>query len=135
MSTKCGSRIATLVAGFDAKLVNPDIALWMPNTTIAGSGNLTFVDSKGRDISHWDLRTNSLAAYPNGGVSEEAWGIRYDQCLGICGPGYELSSWSDFSRRFTAWLLPFLALTAQLPFEARSIWSNIMCLFLAVGSP
>ena len=42
---------------------------------------------------------------------------------------------SFFSSSFSPWLLPYLALVAQLPFEAEGVSSNLMVLFLAVGSP
>jgi hypothetical protein len=40
-----------------------------------------------------------------------------------------------FANAFTSWLLPWLALTAQLPFEAEGSLGNLMSLFMAVGSP
>jgi hypothetical protein len=40
-----------------------------------------------------------------------------------------------FANAFTSWLLPWLALTAQLPFEAKNPVENLMILFMAVGSP
>jgi hypothetical protein len=40
-----------------------------------------------------------------------------------------------FANAFTSWLLPWLALTAQLPFEAKNPVGNLMSLFMAVGSP
>lgn len=44
-------------------------------------------------------------------------------------------NFSNFSTSFTNWLLPWLALTAQLPYETSGPWSNFMSLLLAVGSP
>lgn len=35
----------------------------------------------------------------------------------------------------TTWLLPWLALIAQLPFEASDAWTNTLSGFLCVGSP
>jgi hypothetical protein len=40
-----------------------------------------------------------------------------------------------FAAAFTNFLLPFLALTAQLPYEASTPWDNLLSLCLAVGSP
>lgn len=42
---------------------------------------------------------------------------------------------ADFSTTFTNFLLPWLALTAQLPYETGSPWSSIMSFCLALGSP
>jgi hypothetical protein len=43
--------------------------------------------------------------------------------------------WKDFSPQFAAWLSPFLALTAQPPYESNDTWHDLMSLFLTVGSP
>ena len=40
-----------------------------------------------------------------------------------------------FAGTFTNFLLPWLALTAQLPYEARDAYKNIISFCLAVGSP
>jgi hypothetical protein len=66
-----------------------------------------------------------------------AWGIRYKTCNNICGPrgGWEEFDWAKFSQRFTTWLLPWLALCAQLSFETVDRTTNLMALCLAVGSP
>jgi len=41
----------------------------------------------------------------------------------------------SFSAAMTNYLFPWLALTAQLPFETGDLWSNTMSFCLAVGSP
>jgi hypothetical protein len=33
------------------------------------------------------------------------------------------------------WLLPWLALTAQLPFETGRYWNDLICIFVSLGSP
>ena len=67
----------------------------------------------------------------------DAWGIRYEACNRLCGPrgSWESFDWAIFSSSFSSWLLPYLALTAQLPFETKDTPSNLMVLFLSVGSP
>lgn len=40
-----------------------------------------------------------------------------------------------FAAAFTNFLLPWLALTAQLPYETSTPWDNLLSLCLAVGSP
>ena len=42
--------------------------------------------------------------------------------------------WNSFSTQFASWLLPWLTLTAQLPFETRSGSTNGQSLLLAIGS-
>jgi len=66
-----------------------------------------------------------------------AWGITYDGCNALCGPrgGTEAFNWGSFSAAFAQWVLPWLALTAQLPYETKDGPTNMMSLMLAVGSP
>ncbi|KAI0540835.1 hypothetical protein GGR58DRAFT_459136 [Xylaria digitata] len=66
-------------------------------------------------------------------------GINYKTCTKYCGYG-QLStvfSFSVFSSGATNYLLPWLALTAQLPFETgeNEILGNLMSFCYAVGSP
>ena len=67
----------------------------------------------------------------------EAWGIPYEACNALCGPlgGPGTFDWNFFSQGLSQWLLPWLALTAQLPFETKDKQSNFVALLLAVGSP
>ncbi|KAK5133785.1 hypothetical protein LTR08_007214 [Meristemomyces frigidus] len=70
-------------------------------------------------------------------LTPKTWGITAEICSKYCGS----ISWSrdfnfaSFSAAITNYLLPWLALTAQLPFETGDLWSNIMGFCLAVGSP
>jgi hypothetical protein len=65
----------------------------------------------------------------------EAWGISYDSCRVLCTGGAKFIDWNDFSLQFGSWLLPWLALTAQLPFETKAKSTNLQSLLLAIGSP
>jgi len=67
----------------------------------------------------------------------QAWGISYESCNNLCGPrgGWEAFDWSFFSASVSSWVLPWLALTAQLPYQTRSSTRNLLALLLAVGSP
>jgi len=67
--------------------------------------------------------------------SSEAIGADYATCLVYCGDSSDAFSWSLFSPQFTGWLLPFLALLAQLPYESDGTWHDFMSLILTVGSP
>ncbi|KAK3314456.1 hypothetical protein B0H66DRAFT_605402 [Apodospora peruviana] len=64
-------------------------------------------------------------------------GITYTDCDLHCGPrgSTEAFDWQPFSVAILQWLFPWLALTAQLPYETRHRGSNVMALMLAVGSP
>jgi hypothetical protein len=65
----------------------------------------------------------------------EAVGIAYPFCKEYCGTGRAVFNWVTFTTSVSAWVFPWLALIAQLPFEAKNTWENIMSFFLCVGSP
>ncbi len=111
--------------------------------------NVSVVDAQGIDYSQCasDVKQTSWKATnitflrdrygnPTNTISQ-AWGISYEACKAICrGPvntkGY---GWNTLSEALTSWLLPWLALTAQLPFETKDKQTNFMALLLALGSP
>ena len=66
-----------------------------------------------------------------------AWGIRYGSCNQLCGPkgSWEPFDWKMFTSSFSSWLLPYLALAAQMPYEAKDTPGNLMILFITLGSP
>ncbi|KAJ6551596.1 hypothetical protein B0H19DRAFT_174053 [Mycena capillaripes] len=61
--------------------------------------------------------------------------ITYELCKKACGTGPEPFVWNIFSQQFSAWLLPYLALVAQLPFGATDKLDNVVAVLLSVGSP
>lgn len=71
------------------------------------------------------------------GILDNAWGISYSSCKKLCGTqdntGYY--DWGFLSQGVSSWLIPWLALTAQLPFETKDKTTNFMALLLALGSP
>ncbi|KAJ6495233.1 hypothetical protein C8R45DRAFT_1094892 [Mycena sanguinolenta] len=64
------------------------------------------------------------------------WGITYEACEAECGLDKVVQSLSFASAAvpLTTWLLPWIALIAQLPFEAGG-WMDLLSAFLCVGSP
>jgi len=62
-------------------------------------------------------------------------GITYALCKRACETGPEAFNWQTFSQKFSAWLLPWLALISQLPFATRDRFENLTSVLLAVGSP
>ncbi|KAF8465302.1 hypothetical protein BDZ91DRAFT_795030 [Kalaharituber pfeilii] len=62
-------------------------------------------------------------------------GVDYKTCISYCGNKSEKAQWSTFAPQFTAWLLPFIALTAQFPYQASTTWGNLMSGIITVGSP
>ncbi|KAJ7136667.1 hypothetical protein C8R44DRAFT_868792 [Mycena epipterygia] len=95
----------------------------------------------------------SAACLANGSMSPDVWGITAKVCQENCGTGILRQvrsphsshddgshSWSksvEFSSSaitIATWLLPWVALIAQLPFEASG-WMDLLSGFLCVGSP
>ena len=67
----------------------------------------------------------------------QAWGISYEYCRTFCGAPVNTKAydWNLLSDGLISWLLPWLALTAQLPFETKDKQTNFMALLFALGSP
>lgn len=68
----------------------------------------------------------------------EAWGITYDACNSICKPGG--GGWKEFGSTYfsvsvTLWVLPWLARTAQFPYDTKDTTTNLRSLLLAFGCP
>ncbi|KAJ7358275.1 hypothetical protein DFH08DRAFT_734997 [Mycena albidolilacea] len=62
-------------------------------------------------------------------------GMTYRMCLAQCGSAPEAFKFSSFSTQFSSFMLPFLALTAQLPFGASNYGDNFSTIMLTIGSP
>jgi hypothetical protein len=58
--------------------------------------------------------------------SRDAVALTYDECKSLCGTDQEPFNWFVFSQQFSAWLLPWLALSSQLPFGAESRLDNLI---------
>lgn len=73
---------------------------------------------------------------PTDNVSR-AWGISYQSCQALCKTpiNFDKYNWNLLSQSLTSWFLPWLALTAQLPFETKDKQTNFAALILALGSP
>jgi hypothetical protein len=67
--------------------------------------------------------------------TSNATAITYDLCVSQCGAGQEPFQWTVFSQQFSSWLLPWLALTSQLPFGANDTPNNLESMLLTLGSP
>ena len=68
---------------------------------------------------------------------DEAWGISYASCTALCGArdNTEFYHWNFLSQGISSWLIPWLALSAQLPFETKNKTTNFAVLLLTLGSP
>jgi hypothetical protein len=80
----------------------------------------------------------TIGGVDNNGIpvpARNATAITYRLCVKECGSDPEPFDVSDFSEQFGNWLLPWLALLPQIPYGANNDISNIMVLFLTVGSP
>lgn len=93
---------------------------------------LAYKSSNSRNISllydQQGMPTTSLTS---------AWGISYFSCKALCGTrdNTEFYDWDFLSQGITSWLLPWLALSAQLPFETKDKMTNFAALLLTLGSP
>ena len=52
--------------------------------------------------------------------SAGAVGLTYETCTVLCGSGTESFSWKEFTRLVSSWLLPWLALISELPFDSEN---------------
>ncbi|KAK3623666.1 hypothetical protein LTR56_020503 [Elasticomyces elasticus] len=72
-------------------------------------------------------------------LTKDAWGVTIGVCYRYCDfdriPFTKNFDFQNFSASFTNYFLPWIALTAQLPYETGNPWSNAMSFCLAVGSP
>ncbi|TDL21417.1 hypothetical protein BD410DRAFT_840613 [Rickenella mellea] len=75
--------------------------------------------------------------HPTSAFINETWGITYGACISECGSSQIVQAvrFTIFASSFTNWLLPWLAFTSQLPYQASGTGSNVMSGFIAVGSP
>jgi hypothetical protein len=62
-------------------------------------------------------------------------GMTYSMCVTQCGSAPEAFKFSSFSTQFSSFMLPFLALTAQLPFGGSNYADNFSTIMLTIGSP
>ncbi|KAK2051246.1 hypothetical protein LY76DRAFT_630605 [Colletotrichum caudatum] len=70
-------------------------------------------------------------------TSNDVWGISLDLCKEFCGRG-DLDMATSFNRLASAstnYLLPWLALTAQLPYETGGREANMIGMCIGLGSP
>ncbi|KAF2117030.1 hypothetical protein BDV96DRAFT_644465 [Lophiotrema nucula] len=91
-------------------------------TNVSTSAPVHFVDEHGK----------AMSAFGN-----ETWGVTIADCYEYCGMDrlpYTFN-FQLFASAFSNYLLPWLALTAQLPFECATPWDNLLSLCLSVGSP
>ncbi|KAF2009711.1 hypothetical protein BU24DRAFT_380325 [Aaosphaeria arxii CBS 175.79] len=69
--------------------------------------------------------------------TDQTWGITLRDCYQFCSLDAVpyIFNFQTFASAFTNFLLPWLALTAQLPYETSTPWDNLLSLCLSVGSP
>ena len=83
-----------------------------------------------------DLLLRDRFGKPSNNISQ-AWGIGYKNCTALCKAPVNVDSygWISLCQDLTSWFLPWLALTAQLPFATRDKQTDFLALLLALGSP
>ncbi|KAH8823224.1 hypothetical protein DL96DRAFT_1683375 [Flagelloscypha sp. PMI_526] len=65
----------------------------------------------------------------------EASGMTYYSCVRVCGSESHMTSWVDVGQQAGAWVLPSLAIIAQLPFGAHSSLDDWIAVVLTIGCP
>ncbi|KAJ7596010.1 hypothetical protein C8J56DRAFT_1022428 [Mycena floridula] len=86
------------------------------------------------DETLWRTGGTDILGHPITNVSD-LFGINYKMCVSQCGAAPEAFSFPAFSTQFSSFMLPFLALTAQLPFGATNSADNFSTIALTIGSP
>lgn len=100
--------------------------------TVHSPTNFTACLIRLKDDSTWDGGLDNKGDHVD---REKATAIGYWTCYDECGHGPEPFVWPVFSRQFSSWLLPWLALLSQIPFGAKLRKDNVIALLLTVGSP
>jgi hypothetical protein len=115
--------LATLSSGlfFDPTELAQTILGQANQTTSNNMSTVTLVDNNGIPTTN----------------QRKAWGCSYGDCMKYSnGPNsWTFISWNIFVPMFATWYLPWLALTAQLPYETKDKATNLMSLLFALGSP
>ncbi|KAJ7217516.1 hypothetical protein C8J57DRAFT_1482897 [Mycena rebaudengoi] len=86
--------------------------------------NDTLLRAGGRDIDGYPITDASKLV-----------GMSYWMCVTQCGTAPVAFDFAAFSTQFSSFMLPFLALTAQLPFGATSRADNFSTIAMTIGSP
>ena len=116
-------------------------AIIIPTLSIPNAGGLDYSNcAKIANETYLKAPNNSFLYNQQGeptGDSSQAWGISYQACVDLCTTEENsgIYNWGFLSSAVASWLLPWLALNAQLPFATKDKMINFMALLLAVGSP
>ena len=89
--------------------------------------------------AHFLNQTNATGAVDINGnpVSsiDDAQGMNYATCYSLCGAGWQPDPWLSISAYLATWLLPWIALVGQLPFQTRSWKHDCLSACLMIGTP
>ena len=91
------------------------------------------INTTSTDVSDRSFLVESSGSFTNN--LKNAWGISYGACMTLCGSGWEAFDLCFFLTSVSSWVLPWLALTAHLPYERKKISTDLVSVLLAVGSP
>ena len=114
-------------------------AVIIPTLSILNAGGLDYSDcAKIANETYLKAPNNSFLYNQQGeptGDSSQAWGISYQACVDLCTTEENsgIYNWGFLSSGVASWLLPWLALNAQLPFATKDKTTNFLVLFLASG--
>lgn len=113
--------------------VIPNVSAFFNHSDCAERAYLTFLNSPNGSFLR-DQHGRPTASL------DSAWGINYRSCKALCETcetmdNTEFYGWNFLSQGINSWLIPWLALTAQLPFETKNKTTNFAALLLTLGSP
>lgn len=66
---------------------------------------------------------------------DDAQGMNYATCYSRCGDGWQRDPWLSISAYLATWLIPWIALVGQLPFQTRSWIHDCLSASLMIGTP
>ena len=114
------------------------LSLLLPKTVLGGSP----LDPVGRfDLCKAGFlsQTNTTGAVDIHGNPvtsiNDAQGMNYATCYSLCGNGWQRDPWLSISAYLATWLIPWIALVGQLPFQTRSWIHDCLSASLMIGTP
>ncbi|EMC93630.1 hypothetical protein BAUCODRAFT_568559 [Baudoinia panamericana UAMH 10762] len=120
-------------------MANSTLLALINDTLVPDSWEVYCIQSLNDNGFDW---TSGLVDYNGNAVSSLTnltWGITIATCYQFCKANHIPYAWNfqfnDFAASMTNYLFPWLALTAQLPFETGNVFSNLMSFCMALGSP
>ncbi|KAH8823234.1 hypothetical protein DL96DRAFT_267077 [Flagelloscypha sp. PMI_526] len=95
--------------------------------------DLKFKNATGYGVQ--DLRVDDGTALWDISLAETATGMSYSSCVLACVNESDATNWLEVGKQTGTWVLPSLAIIAQLPFGAHSSLDDWTAVVLTIGCP